>query len=77
MKKLICKVEYDTESAELIAKKAFGTFGDSDGYEESLYKTADGKFFLYTNGGTDSPYTKEDIKRMSKEKAEDWLAKNN
>lgn len=77
MKKIICKVEYDTDGAELISKKAFGAFGDANGYEESLYKTADGKFFLYTNGGADSPYTKEDIKRMSKEKAEEWLAKNN
>lgn len=76
MKKLICRVEYDTDSAELVSKKSFGAFGDADGYEESLYRTADGKFFLYTNGGAASPYTKEDIKRMSKEKADEWLAKN-
>lgn len=74
MKKIICKVEYDTEASELIEKRAFGSFGDADGYEESLYKTESGKFFLYTNGGADSPYTKEDIKRMSAAKAEEWLA---
>lgn len=72
MKKIICKVEYDTEKSELIAKKTFGNFGDSDGYEESLYVTADGKYFLYTNGGEDSKYPKESITRMSKAKADEW-----
>lgn len=74
MKKIICKVEYDTEASELIEKKVSGAFGDAQGYEESLYKTADGKFFLYVNGGEDSPYPKEDIKRMSAAKAKEWQA---
>ena len=68
MKKIICKVEYDTETAELIKKNTFG----EDGYEESLYMTKDGKYFLYTNGGEDSKYPKESITRMSKEKAIEW-----
>lgn len=76
MKKIICKVEYDTETSALIAKKAVGTYGDPAGYEESLYKTEGGKFFLYTNGGAESPYTKEDIKRMSPAKADEWLSAN-
>ncbi len=75
MKKVICKVEYDTATAELVKKNVFGAFGDPAGYEESLYKTADGKFFLYVNGGEESPYTEENIKRMSAAKAEEWLAK--
>ena len=73
MKKIICKVEYDTEQAELIEKRTNGAFGDPAGYEESLYKTAGGKFFLYVNGGEDSPYKKEDIKRLSAAKADEWL----
>ncbi len=76
MKKVICKVEYDTDASELIAKKTFGNFGDADGYEEALYKTEGGKFFLYTNGGAESIYTKEDIKRLSAAKADEWLAAN-
>lgn len=72
MKKTICKVEYDTETSELIAKNTFGVFGDEDGYEESLYMTKDGKYFLYTNGGKKSKYTKESISRMSSAKAEEW-----
>ena len=75
MKKVICKVEYDTATAELVKKNTFGAFGDPAGYEESLYKTADGKFFLYVNGGEESPYTEENIKRMAAAKAEEWLAK--
>ena len=76
MKKIICKVEYDTSASELISKKTFGNFGDADGYEESLYKTESGKFFLYTNGGAESIYPKEDIKRLSAAKADEWLAAN-
>ncbi len=75
MKKIICKVEYDTATAELVKKNVSGEFGDPAGYEESLYKTADGKYFLYVNGGEESPYTEENIKRMSAAKAEEWLAK--
>ena len=72
MKKVICKVEYDTESSELIQKKVFGAFGDADGYEEDLYKTQDGKLFLYGVGGPESPYAEETIKRMSAAKAAEW-----
>ena len=73
MKKVICKVEYDTEKSELVAKFTSGNFGEADGYEESLYKTANGKFFLYVNGGEESPYKKEDIKRLAPAKADEWL----
>lgn len=72
MKKIICKVEYDTEAAELIQKKSFGEFGDPAGYEESLYKMPDGKLFLYVNGGEASPYAEENIKRLSAAKADEW-----
>ena len=73
MKKTICKKLYDTDTSELIRKATHGAFGDEDGYEESLYKTDDGKYFLYTNGGPMSKYKKEDIKRLSKDGAEEFL----
>ncbi len=76
MKKVICKIEYDTDTATLIAKNTFGVFGDAHGYEESLYRTADGKYFLYTNGGEASKYAKENITRMSAQKAEEWQKNN-
>ena len=74
MKKVICKVEYDTDAAELVAKKTSGAFGDPAGYEECLYKMPDGKFFLYMNGGPESDYAEENIKRISAAKADEWLA---
>lgn len=72
MKKIICKVEYDTDASELVAKYTSGEFGDPAGYEESLYVTAGGKYFLYVNGGADSVHPEENITRMSAAKAEEW-----
>ena len=77
MKKIICKVEYDTENAQLIGKYTSGEFGDPAGYEESLYETTDGKFFIYVNGGAESIYAKEDIKRLAKDKVKAWKAEHN
>lgn len=76
MKKIICKVEYDTDNAVLVAKHTSGEPGDPKGYEESLYVTAGGKYFLYVNGGTDSIYPEENIKRMSPAKANEWKAEH-
>ena len=73
MKKVICKVTYDTDNAEVIKKNTSGEFGDPTGYEETLYKTENGKFFLYVNGGSESIYPEENIKRLSAQKAEEWL----
>ena len=73
MKKIICKREYDTEVASLIKKFTVGKFGDSKGYEESLYEMPDGKLFIYVNGGEESIYPTENIKSISKEKAAVWL----
>ena len=74
MQKTICKKVYDTETATLIKKVTYGYFGSPDGFEESLYVTESGNFFLYTNGGAESKYTKENITRMSAEKKNAWLA---
>ena len=42
MKKIICKKEYNTETATLIKKYTCGYFGDPAGYEETLYQTPQG-----------------------------------
>ena len=76
MKKIICKVEYDTEAATLVKKYTHGTFGDADGYEENLYVNEKGNYFLYVNGGADSKHAKEDIIRMGADKKEAWLNAN-
>lgn len=74
MKKTICRVEYDTDAATLVKKYVHGAFGDADGYEESLYVTEKGNYFLYVNGGAESIYPTEDIKRLAKNKVEQWRA---
>ena len=74
MQKIICKKLYDTETSTIVKKNVFGAFGDPAGYEETLYVTADGCYFLYTNGGEESKYTTEKITRMSKKSADAWLA---
>ena len=73
MVKVICKKEYNTEASEIVKKVTVGEFGDPAGYEETLYVTADGYYFLYTNGGEDSIYKTENITRMSAAKAQQWL----
>lgn len=72
MKKIICKREYDTETATLIKKFTSGCYGDPAGYEETLFQTPDGLYFLYVNGGADSLYPSQDILRLAKAKVKDW-----
>ena len=72
MKKTICKKIYDTDASTVVKKFTYGQFGSPDGYEETLYVTEGGKYFLYVNGGADSLYPEENIKRMSAAKADEW-----
>ena len=76
MKKIICKKEYDTETATVVKKVTFGNYGESTGYEEVLFQTPEGLYFVYGNGGEDSIHPTEDISRISKAKVEQWLAEH-
>lgn len=73
MNKIICKKEYDTETATLVKKYTYSFYGDPAGYEESLFQTPAGLYFLYVRGGEASPYPTEDILRLAKAKVNDWL----
>ena len=73
MKKIICGTEYNTQLSTIVKKVTNGYYGDPAGYEETLYVTEGGKYFLYTNGGAESKYTTEKITRMSKKSAEEFL----
>lgn len=73
MKKIINKREYDTDTATLIQKSTYGVYGDPAGYEEILFQTPEGLYFLYVRGGASSPYPCEDILRVAKTKVEAWL----
>lgn len=73
MKKTICKVEYDTEVAEVVKKCTHGNFGDAAGYEEILFQMPGGQYFVYGNGGEESPYAEEKITRIAKTKVQAWI----
>ena len=73
MKKIICKKEYDTKTATLIKKYTVGYFGDPAGYEEVLFQTPEGLYFLYVDGGEESIYPEENIVRMAKTKVNAWI----
>ena len=73
MIKSICNKVYDTDNSVIVKKHVNGQFGDPNGYEETLYMTSDGYYFLYENGGESSIYPKENIRRMSKASAESWI----
>jgi hypothetical protein len=72
MKKTICKKEYDTETSTQIQKYTYAQYGDPYGYEEILYKTPSGSYFLHVNGGENSPHPNEDIIRIAKTKVAHW-----
>ena len=73
MQKIICKKEYDTETATLIKKYTYSYYGDPAGYEEILFQTPGGLYFLYVRGGEASIYPGEDILRLAKAKVNDWI----
>ncbi len=65
---------YDTEKAEALGSRAYSYYGDPAGYEETLYKTKGGLFFLCGIGGEESPYAEgADIRPISEKNAEIWL----
>lgn len=77
MKKIIAGYEYDTAVANIVKKNTYSYYGDPKGYEQTLYAMPDGKLFFYTNGGSESLYKFENIKRVSRKAAEAWLSENN
>lgn len=66
---------YDSEKAEALGKREFSYYGDPAGYEEALYKTKGGLYFVVGQGGADSPYADgADIRPLTDEEAQAWLA---
>jgi len=77
MLKTICGKTYDTDNATLIKRKAVGVFGDPAGYEERLFRTDDGFYFVWGLGGETSPYPCEKIKRLAKSAVSVYLSERN
>mgnify|MGYP003378871881 FL=1 len=68
MKKIVNKRTYNTNTATKIGTYCEGQFGDPAGYEESLYKTKKGQYFLHGIGGA------EDLVPIAKEEANAWYS---
>lgn len=65
---------YDSSKAEPLGNRVFSYFGDPAGYEETLYKTKGGLYFIWGLGGADSPYADgEDIRPVTEKEAQAWL----
>lgn len=73
MQKEIDGAIYDTQNATIDKKFTFGAPGDDTGYEETLYITFNGRYFIYTNGGKLSKYPHEDITLIDREQVKNWV----
>lgn len=73
MRKEIDGVVYDTDASTIDKKFTCGAPGDPGGFEETLYITNDGKYFIYTYGGLKSRYPSEDIVPISREEVKNWM----
>ena len=70
MKKIIKGKTYKTDTAVKLANRTFGSFGDPAGYEETLYQTKKGLYFVHGIGGETSPYPQPSIRPVTGEEAE-------
>lgn len=73
MCKNIDGVTYDTQTSTIDKKFTYGAPGDPCGYEETLYITSDGRYFVYTNGGINSKYPREEIYPIVREDVKGWM----
>lgn len=82
MKKIINGKIYNTETAERLGSHCNSyDIGDFNRYEESLYRTKKGAFFLHGEGGPNTCYAKhfgnsrsggENVEMMTVEEARKW-----
>jgi hypothetical protein len=73
MRKVISGITYDTELATIDKKFTYGEPGNPEGYEETLYITPDGHYFIYLNGGKKSKYPNEDIHPIEHDQVKSWV----
>lgn len=66
---------YDTDKSTELETRTFGAFGDPAGYEETLYQTRQGLYFVAGKGGEESPYAAgEDVRPLTADEAAAWQA---
>jgi len=85
MKQVFGGLVYNTETAEEIGNRSYSYESDFHHYDETLFKTKNGNFFLYGKGGPLSSWRKtvgqnewvgdSGIRTLSREEALDWCEK--
>ena len=60
MKSIIDGKKYDTETSRLIGEDSFSNPGDLHHWQESLYVTKNGSYFLAGSGGAMSKYSQQE-----------------
>jgi hypothetical protein len=72
MVRIINKKTYDTDKDEHLGFKYVGVFGHLNGFEEQLFITKSGQYYLFGAGGPESPYPVATIKLLTEKEAELW-----
>lgn len=83
MKRIVDGKRYDTDTAEVVATYEYRRSGDFNWYEETLYRTKKGAWFLAGEGGARSKYGErvdqstwgpgEGLQVLSEAEAREWL----
>jgi len=73
VKVVLKKKTYNTDTATKVGNVNIGIFGDPCGYEENLFQTLKGDFFIYGRGGESSRYPREHIIPITNAEAQSWI----
>ena len=77
MRKVINRKVYDTDKSTQLGYKYMGKFGQPDGYEEQLFVTKSGCYFIYGVGGSESLYGDPGINPLTDKQLKDWKKDRN
>ena len=58
MKQIVKGKKYDTETAEMISTDSYSNYGDLNYWNEEIYRTQKGNWFLAGEGGAMSRYSR-------------------
>ena len=73
MKKVIRGLRYNTDTAKKVGSDSYSNYGDLQYWSEELYRTSQGNWFLYGEGGALSKYARSAIIPLTRVKAMSWL----